>query len=124
MKHLNDGGNEEVEEGEKNYVKTNRDDLKLQRVINSIDIATLNALYVLVGVERSGIMFKDFNTHLSMLIAHKLRIEAVQRRTSNDIQISHKIHPNGHEPKNNKSNIMFQQALNWIEFQEKHYKKK
>lgn len=78
-------------------------------------------MYIVLRVETSRIMFKDFNTHLSMLIAHKLKIEAVQRRTSNDIQISHKIHPNGHEPKNNNSNIMFQQALNWILFQEKHY---
>lgn len=61
-----------------------------------------------------GIVFKD--THLSMLIAHKLKIEAVQRRTSNDIQISHKIHPNGHEPKNNKNNNIKFQHKHWIGF--------
>lgn len=40
-------------------------------------------------------------TDLSMLIAHKLKIDAVQSRTSKDIQISHRIHPKCHEPKNN-----------------------
>lgn len=34
-----------------------------------------------------------------MLIAHKLSIDAVHSRTSNDIQISQSIQPNGHEPK-------------------------
>lgn len=37
-------------------------------------------------------------TDLSMLIAHKLKIDAVQSRTSRDIQISHRIHPKCHEP--------------------------
>lgn len=33
-----------------------------------------------------------------MLIAHKLKIDAVHRSTSNEIQISHSIQPNCHEP--------------------------
>jgi len=37
--------------------------------------------------------------HLSMLMAHKLRILAVHNKTSNEIQISHRIQPNGQEPK-------------------------
>lgn len=40
--------------------------------------------------------------YLSMLMAHKLRIDAVHRSTSNEIQISHKIHPNCQEPKDTK----------------------
>jgi hypothetical protein len=38
-------------------------------------------------------------TNLSILIAHKLKIDAVQSSTSKEIHISHNIHPNGHEPK-------------------------
>lgn len=39
------------------------------------------------------------NTYLSILIAHKLRIDAVHSRTSNEIHISHSIHPSGHDPR-------------------------
>ena len=41
---------------------------------------------------------KPYFSHLSMLMAHKLKIDAVHSSTSSDIQISHKIHPNCHEP--------------------------
>lgn len=37
-------------------------------------------------------------TYLSILIAHRLNIDAVQRSTSKEIQISHKIHPSCHDP--------------------------
>lgn len=40
-------------------------------------------------------------TYLSILIAHKLRIDAVHSRTSNEIHISHSIHPSGHVPEKN-----------------------
>lgn len=36
--------------------------------------------------------------YLSILIAHKLSIDAVHKRTSNEIQISHKIQPNFQDP--------------------------
>lgn len=38
--------------------------------------------------------------YLSMLMAHKLRIDAVQSKTSNDIQISQNIQPSCQEPEN------------------------
>lgn len=38
--------------------------------------------------------------YLSMLMAHKLRMDAVQSRTSNDIQISQNIQPSCQEPAN------------------------
>lgn len=36
--------------------------------------------------------------YLSIDIAHKLKMEAVHKQTSDDIQISHKIHPHSQEP--------------------------
>lgn len=37
-------------------------------------------------------------THLSILIAQRLRMLAVHRRTSREIQNWQRIHPNGHDP--------------------------
>lgn len=36
--------------------------------------------------------------YLSKLMAHKLNIDAVHKRMSNDIHMSHKIQPTCHEP--------------------------
>lgn len=38
--------------------------------------------------------------YLSMLIAHKLNIDAVHNSTSNDIQILQNTQPNCHDPEN------------------------
>ncbi len=46
-------------------------------------------------------MLSSSSSYLSILIAHKLRMDAVHNNTSNDIQISQSIHPNCHEPENN-----------------------
>ena len=48
----------------------------------------------------SFILFLHINvfTHLSKLMAHKLKMEAVHNKTSKDIQISHKIQPKRHTP--------------------------
>lgn len=49
----------------------------------------------------------SMRTYLSILIAHKLKIEAVQSNTSNDIQISHSTHPKCHEPANKRKDTNF-----------------
>lgn len=45
-------------------------------------------------------------THLSMLMAHRLKIDAVHSRTSREIQMLHTIHPSCQEPANAKK-ILF-----------------
>lgn len=44
------------------------------------------------------------STYLSILMAQRLRIDAVHRSTSNEIHISHRIHPSCQEPVKKKRN--------------------
>lgn len=60
--------------------------IRRENVVSSYDIIPLYKLCI------------KYLTHLSKLMAHKLRMDAVQSMMSKNIQMSHSVQPSSQEP--------------------------